>query len=280
MNHIDEQDNLDEFLVKSGDYLMNRAAQYREQPVVAITERRHASPRLRRFIVGSIAAAVLCTTALAGSFIGSSTSGKVDVANAAWTAKPAVISESVRKDFAISCNSIVAEFWRSGTSQQLNETQMPDSLKEPTLVDFRGTTKLGVYFGGDLILVCLLFEGRGVMVQRIDGFGGPSKDGLSGSLNAITLEVDGKSVGLIFGDLPANAKSITSVRLKQSGQEGDFEASMVEQVGRYVAWSPVAGEVSLTFVGASSEVIGSLGPKAFLPPCLGSCFGAPTTIPG
>jgi hypothetical protein len=70
MNHNDENDNLDDRLIKSGDYLMKRAVQYREQPAVVVPMRRSTSPRMRRVLVGTAAAATLTVTAVAGSFIG------------------------------------------------------------------------------------------------------------------------------------------------------------------------------------------------------------------
>jgi hypothetical protein len=55
MNDKDEQDNIDELLVRSGDYLMKRAAQYREQPVQVPLERNASSSRYRLALVGAAA---------------------------------------------------------------------------------------------------------------------------------------------------------------------------------------------------------------------------------
>ena len=55
MNNKDEQDNIDEMLVQSGDYLMNRAAQYREQPIQVPLERKDFSSRYRSVLVGAAA---------------------------------------------------------------------------------------------------------------------------------------------------------------------------------------------------------------------------------
>lgn len=265
-------------LRRAAEYLNNRGSEYLEYPLQVSVSTPSVRPRFRRVLIGSIAAAVLSVTALAGSFIGNSSSGNVEVALAAWSAEPSTVTDSMKKDFANSCNSIVAEFWRAGGSKKLNETPAPESLKKPSLIDFRGTTKLGVYFGGDLILVCLLFEGGAVMVQRLDGFGGAPIAGRDGSVNAITLIADDRTIGLIFGDLPKDTEPVQSVKIDQVGQEEIIEASVVSAVGRYAAWSPSVDAVSVRFVSQTSEE--TLGPKTFLPPCLGSCFGAATTIPG
>ena len=55
MNNRNEQDNIDELLVRSGDYLMKRAAQYREQPVQVPLERKDSSSRYRLSLVGAAA---------------------------------------------------------------------------------------------------------------------------------------------------------------------------------------------------------------------------------
>ena len=279
MNTVNEQDKeIEATLQRVASHLLHRGSEYLEHPVMEQPVVQVTRARGRRLLVGTAAAATLCVTALTGSFIGGTSSGKVDVAKAAWTPVPAVVTDSMKEDFGVSCNSIIAEFWRSGTSEELNETPVPESLKEPSLIDFRGTTKIGVYFGGDLILVCLLFEERGVTVQRLDGFGGASITGRDGSINAITLKTDDRTIGLIFGDLPKDSEPVQSVKIDQVGQEETIEASVVSAVGRYAAWSPSVDAVTVRFVSQTSEE--SLGPKTFLPPCLGSCFGAATTIPG
>jgi hypothetical protein len=55
MNNKDEQDNINEMLVRSGDHLMNRAAQYREQPVQVALKRKDFSSRYRSVLVGAAA---------------------------------------------------------------------------------------------------------------------------------------------------------------------------------------------------------------------------------
>ena len=55
MNNKDEQDNINEMLVRSGDHLMNRAAQYREQPIQVPLERKDFSSRYRSLLVGAAA---------------------------------------------------------------------------------------------------------------------------------------------------------------------------------------------------------------------------------
>lgn len=77
----DVNDNsIEELLVRSGDYLMERTAQYREQPVRTFSFRQVSRPRYRRVLLVTAAVATLCVTALTGSFIGGRSSGKVATA--------------------------------------------------------------------------------------------------------------------------------------------------------------------------------------------------------
>lgn len=276
-NHWNSDDEIEETLQRAAKYLAQRGCEYLEQPVESSESTYVHRSRRNRVILGGVAAAILCVIAVMGSFIGGTTSGKVDVAQAAWTAIPSPISKSISNQFAASCGPVVAEFWKSDKSN--GNSDVPSVLREPTLIDVRGTSKLGVYFGGDLILVCLIFEGKNVGVQRIDGFVHTPNTGTRGSVNALTLAVDDRAVGLVFGDLPADSSSVRSVKIQQVEQAEPIEASVVTDVGRYVAWSPTFGDVSVKFEGQSSTVMGSLGPTTFLPPCLGSCILAPTTVP-
>lgn len=277
-NHWNSDVEIEESLQRAAKYLAQRGSEYLEQPAESSDFTYVHRSRRNRVILGGVAAVILCVIAVMGSFIGGTTSGKVDVAQAAWTPVPGAVTNSIRREFANSCNSVVTEFWNSDKSN--GNSDVPRSLKEPTLIDVRGTSKLGVYFGGDLVLVCLLFEDGGVMVQRLDGFGGEPTSGIGGTLNAITLASDGRNIGLVFGNLPESANPVGSVKLQQIGQDSEIEATLVAGVKRYVAWSPTVGDIAVKFLNQDSEVISSLGPKSFLPPCLGSCFGAPTTIPG
>ncbi|MEY4227998.1 MAG: hypothetical protein RLZ84_590, partial [Actinomycetota bacterium] len=125
MNHNDEHDNLDDMLIKSGDYLMKRAVQYREQPAVVVPMRRTASPRMRRVLVGTAAAATLTVTAVAGSFIGGTSSGKVDVAEAAWSAIPATPTTEQVNKVKLDCG-ITAEILAA--SENVPPASIPDYM--------------------------------------------------------------------------------------------------------------------------------------------------------
>ena len=99
MNTIDEQDQeIEATLRRAAGHLARRGSEYLEHPVTEQPFVQVRGARGRRLLVGTAAAATLCVTALAGSFIGGTSSGKVDVAKAAWSAVPSAPSaEQVKK---------------------------------------------------------------------------------------------------------------------------------------------------------------------------------------
>jgi hypothetical protein len=279
MNHIDEQNSLDDMLIRSGKYLMKRASEYREQPMRFSSRRSVSSPRLRRVLVGTAAAAVLTLTALAGSFVGGTSSGKVDVAQAAWTADPDVVTSAQRNEIKRSCSPIVEEFWKSGNVQSKGSEEVPANLSDPAIVDIRGTTQMGVYFSGDLAVLCFKFFGGEVMAQRIDGFDHLTDGVGRGSLTPLTIAFDDHPIGIIFGTLPNASNEGTRVVINQTGLNEDITATLLISAGRYFAWSPNLKDVSVKFIDSDANVYSTLGPRSFPEPCLGSCFGIPTTVP-
>lgn len=75
-------DDIEATLQRAAGYLARRGSEYLEHPV-PVQESDVAAPRRnRRVLIGTAAAATLCVTALAGSFIGERSSGKVATANA------------------------------------------------------------------------------------------------------------------------------------------------------------------------------------------------------
>ena len=279
MNHIDEQNNLDDMLVRSGDYLMKRAMQYREQPVYTSAAGHDAPRRYRRVLVGTAAAATLTVAVLAGSFIGGTSSGKVEVAQAAWTAEPGVVNAAQRDEIKRSCGPIVEEFWKSGNVKSKGSENVPADFSDPAIVDIRGTTQMSLYFSGDLSVLCFKFHGGEVMAQRIDGFNHLT-DGIGkGSLTPLSIAIDNGPIGIIFGTLPDASDEGTRVVINQIGQKEDITATLLMSAGSYFAWSPNLEPVSVKFIDSEANVFSTLGPKSFPEACLGSCYGIPTTVP-
>ena len=82
MKNETDNEAIEELLVRSGDYLMERTAQYREQPVHTSTARQDAPRRYRRVLAGTAAAATLGVTAFVGGLIGQSAPKEASIAKA------------------------------------------------------------------------------------------------------------------------------------------------------------------------------------------------------
>ena len=226
-----------------------------------------ARSRYRRVLIGAAAAATLCVTALAGSFIGGTSSGKVDVAQAAWSAAPTAPSQGDVASIAKDCRPLVEEMWRSS---RFDKT-VPASATVPSAVDFRGTTKLAVYFWPDTsALVCFSFAGGAVSVQNIGSNAmWVANDG--GSIQPLTFTVDNQIVGLVWGDLPRTSTGDYTVNLNQTGQAEAIIPTLIPSVRRYVAWTPTTGDITVAFTDWVTSATSSVGPYKFPAPCLGNC---------
>lgn len=261
MRDVHDNDSLEEMLVRSGDYLMERTAQYREQPVHTSVSRQYEPPRYRRVLVGTAAAATLCVTALAGSFIGGASSGKVDVALAAWSAVPAApTAEQVtrtRNDCGISANQLA-------TLESVPPASIPDYMLEPSLVDVRGTTTTAAYFTWTQATLCVQFaDGSMNMTQipmlRPDEFAWQNP-------TAREIEVEDVPATMIVGFLPPNRTGTDPGSTQESDTitvtqweayiEGPgverTKASVSPSMERFVAWVPSIGNWTVTFVNTTT----------------------------
>jgi hypothetical protein len=96
MNNKDEQDNIDELLVRSGDYLMKRAAQYREQPVQVPLERNASSSRYRLSLVGAAASIAVLVVGLV-AVNGESEVPSIQLATSSVESSNAISSDSAMR---------------------------------------------------------------------------------------------------------------------------------------------------------------------------------------
>jgi len=242
MTHPHETNELDDVLGRAGDYLMRRTAEYRETPIAA-SAGMMAGRKGKRILVGTAAAATLCVTALAGSFIGGTSSGKVDVVEAAWSAVPAAPTDDLIEQSKNNChitNETLAAY------EGATVATFPQDMLEPALIDVRGTTTTAVYFTPTHAVLCVQFADGSVSVN--DLVMGPN-DGNDGNgwktPSTITVDIEGNDGGepftatMIVGYLPDG--EIWDPYIKVDGIE-TVAATKSEKWGRYIAWIP--GEVS------------------------------------
>lgn len=260
MKNENDNEAIEELLVRSGDYLMERTAQYREQPVHTSTARQDAPRRYRRVLVGTAAAATLCVTALAGSFIGGTSSGKVDVADAAWSAIPVTPTAEQVKKVQLDCG-ITAEVLAG--SENVPPNSIPDYMLEPSLVDVRGTTTTAVYFTWTKAKMCVQFgdgsiDAPEVAMPRSDEFAWQEPI-------ALDLFSD-VSATMILGFLPPNKTGTDPNSTQESDTITDTQweayvdalgvertkASVNGAMERFVAWVPTTGNFKITFVNTKT----------------------------
>lgn len=283
MKNETDNEAIEEMLVRSGDYLMERTAQYREQPVHTSTARQDAPRRYRRVLVGTAAAATLCVTALAGSFIGGTSSGKVDVAEAAWSAIPATPTaeqvKKVQRDCGIHAEDLAKretaalEEAMGDSIPPISPNSIPDYMLEPALVDVRGTTTVAAYFTWSLATLCVQF-GDGsinmshVAMSRHDEFSWQTP-------TAVEVEIEDIPATLIVGFLPPNVTGGDPNTTRESDSISDTQweayiegpgiertkASVSPAMEQFVAWVPATGTWKVTFVNTvtrDEQVVGSV----------------------
>lgn len=242
MNNSHEPTEVDDVLARAGDYLMRRTAEYREAPVVAMRGNVRSGGR-RRILVGVGATATLAVAALAGSFIGGTSSGKVDVAKAAWSAIPSAPTDDLIKQTKNNChitNETLAGY------EGATVATFPQDMLEPALIDVRGTTTTAVYFTPTHAILCVQFADGSVAINDMPMGPNDGNDGNGWKTpGTITVKIDGNDgaesfmATMIVGYLPDGEN--WDPYIKVDGIE-TVAATKSERWGRYIAWIP--GEVS------------------------------------
>ena len=260
MKNETDNEAIEELLVRSGDYLMERTAQYREQPVHISTARQDAPRRYRRVLIGTAAASTLCVTALAGSFIGGTSTGKVDVAEAAWSAIPATPTAEQVKKVQLDCN-ITSEILAK--SEGVPPASIPDYMLEPSLVDVRGTTTTAVYFTWTTAKMCVQFGDGSIDAPEV----AMTRSDESAWQEPIALDLFADvSATMILGFLPPNISDTDpnstgeSDKLIESQWEAYIDGPGVERtkasvngaMERFVGWVPTTGNFKVTFVNTKT----------------------------
>ena len=261
MKNENDNEAIEELLVRSGDYLMERTAQYREQPVHISTARQDAPRRYRRVLVGTAAAATLCVTALAGSFIGGTSTGKVDVAEAAWSAIPATPTAEQVKKVRLDCGITANEL---ATIESVPPASIPDYMLEPALVDVRGTTTIAAYFTWTQATLCVQFADGSINAPQLPMV---RPDEFAWQKPAyFEMEVEDVPATMFVGFLPPNQTGTDPSSTQESDTiavtqweayiEGPgvarTKASVSPSMERFVAWLPSIGNWTVTFVNTTT----------------------------
>ena len=270
MNNLHETDDLDAVLDRAGKYLMRRTAEYRETPVVT-NERPAAGRRGKRLLVSSAAAATLCATALAGSFIGGTSSGKVDVAKAAWSAVPVPATKTQTNKLDALCKPMVQQEFDAYVDDHGADESVPTAVPELVASDVRGASASNLYFARSYpfgVFCAGVRDGGsgGAVAVGIDMFSGDgepiAKNGTVAHRSFKTKS--GENFALFVGYLPNREASKYSATIIMDPSEGEQEpeaviATIDKTWGRYYAWVPRYGNGHVTFFNKSDgEPVGSI----------------------
>ena len=231
---------VEDVLVRAGDYIMQRTAEYRELPVAPRPDSgSHRRGPGRRLLVGVGAAGALASAVLLGTFIGGSTpGGPVDVAAAAWSATPAQPTAEQETRLMTQCDADVRWVLDAGLLEAGGDpSSLPADRFQPVLSEARGTTVLSVYVSPGTVALCATFADGSVVVRGFSGANEP------GQTLARGLDIDGARYMVVTGLLPvgANGGSVTVLR---PGQD-DVTATVVDN--RYAAWMPTPANYTIEY---------------------------------
>lgn len=237
--------DLDEMLANAGDYLMQRTAEYRELPVAPRPTRwsgHRSSHRSsgRRLLVATGATSALAVAVLVGTFVGGSTpGGPAEVAQAAWSATPAMPTAEQSTRLTTQCDADVRTVLEAGLLEAGGD---PSALSadhfQPVLSEMRGTTALAVYVSPGAVALCATFADGSLIVRGISGALEP------GQTLARGLDIDGKLYTVVTGLLPSEAATGDNVTIRRPGQE-DVTATVIGE--RYAAWLPTPANFTIAY---------------------------------
>lgn len=248
-------------LQRAAGYLARRGSEYLEHPV-PVQESDVATPhRYKRVLIGSAAVATLCVTALAGSFIGGTSSGKVDVAEAAWGAIPVTPTAEQVKKVQVDCDITANQL---ATFESVPPASIPDYMLEPALVDVRGTTTIAAYFTWSQAALCVQFADGSMSLKQIPMV---RPDEFVWQKPAyFEFEVEDVPATMVVGFLPPNQTGTDPSSTQESDTitvtqweayiEGPgverTKASVSPSMERFVAWVPSIGNWTVTFVNTTT----------------------------
>lgn len=249
-------ENIHDVLERTGDYLMRRTAEYREQPIAPSTPHRAQRTGARRLLIGVGAAATLCGAVLVGSFMGGTNGRQVDVAQAAWSAVPAAPTAEQNAQLSALCDDIVHDlFMAPGLAERPTSATLPEEEFKPLLTEMRGSTFVAVYERWGIVAVCVSFaDGSIVIKSRL------AVDEL-GTSKSFLLDIDDVQYMFVTGLLPMSVSgdTATNVIVKRPGQD-DVTASA--SGNRYAAWMPGPATYTIEYSSEQDASIREIGPFA------------------
>lgn len=186
--------------------------------------------RSRRLLVGAGAVAALSVATVGGLLLVDTSSGGVDVADAAWNPVPFEPSREQVDALRVSCDGMIGGNWRDlDDGKELSSSSFEDAV---IVTDFRGEVGTVAYFRGNRVLVCM--KRNDYLVLSPVELGLSSRLNPSGTALGLVVSFDNDLTGLVVGNVPDDGADQWNVRI-QEPETRDIMAS-VSASGRYVAW--------------------------------------------
>lgn len=190
--------------------------------------------RLVPYLTAAAAAAVIVAGLVAITH-----GGPVEVAQAAWSANPAMPTAEQITRLTTQCDADVRTVLEAGLLEAGGD---PSALSadhfQPVLSEMRGTTALAVYVSPGAVALCATFADGSIIVRGISGAQEP------GQTLARGLDIDGKLYTVVTGLLPSEAATGGNVTIRPPGQE-DVTATVIGE--RYAAWLPTPANFTITY---------------------------------
>lgn len=237
---------------------------------------RHATGggRQKRLLVGVGSVAILSAVALAGSFVGGTSSGKVEVAKAAWSAVPVPATKTQTNALDALCRPMVQQQFDAYFTELRDggaDKSVPSAVPELVASDVRGASASNLYFARSYPLGVFCAGVRdggsgGAVAVGIDMFGGDGEPvAKNGTVAQRSFSTDsGENYVLFVGYLPNGDASKYSATIILDPPAGEnvpeaVIATVDETWGRYYAWVPRYGNGHVTFFNKSDgEPVGTI----------------------
>jgi len=254
-------------LQRAAGYLARRGSEYLEHPIPVQESDAATSRRYKRVLIGTAAAATLCVAALAGSFIGGSSSGKVDVAKAAWSAVPVALSLTGEDVLNEKCASPVKYQMDAFVAENGADEFVPVPKPELVASDARGTSLSGLYLAPSQQVgaMCIVLEGKDAVAIAIDFGDGDMKNGnvrMRSWSPAPNVDYTLFTGFLPTSESPEDVSATVYLDTKTGEEPKAIIATIDPQYHRYIAWSPSPDNGRVTFFKtATGEPMFSICPS-------------------
>ena len=263
MNTLDDQDReLEAVLRRTAGYLTHHGTEYLERSDDHPRPEPTVNRQGRLVLVAGMAAAALCGVAVAASFIGNTSSGTVDVAEAAWSAVPAAAPLEGAEHLDRMCRTVVEQEFDNFVAEYGGAVEVAATKPQLVASEARGSSLSGLYFAGSYRFgsMCLALDGAPSAVAIGVDLGDGDRTNGSVAMRSFSPADSSEIYTLFTGYLPTMLPAQElSATVYLDGQPEAIIATIDQQYGRYIAWTPSEASGRVTFFeSATGDALFSL----------------------